>query len=255
MIRSRFFVLVASSACLVGGAALHALQEDEFRSRGSGTFSVDCEDTPIVHADLELGRGDGDNFLCTLELKGGTTLELRGDCDGHGHHRFFTVKQGLGKSELKGAGEFTISDNEAKLRSLVAYGIVDGKSFLAKFKAAMNRDRGKDDGHSFSDNVAGNGRLDLGNRKARVTHLRVRMSRNGDLEVHAEGPEMRDTTWQGRWRGDGPEYEVDLRHHGSLQVRARGTILLSKNHRTFKRLEVEGKEGGEFFRLFFEFED
>jgi hypothetical protein len=219
-------------------------------SRGTGEFKLGGETSRIVSLTLKPRRNES-RFDILVELRNKTTLEFVGNYKGQGHHRDVIIKRGLGHETLDGRGEVVINDNTGKIRIFDIHGEVDGKHYTVKFERDKIEDEA-DNAFSFSDAATGSGRLDLGDDKHRVLIMRVHLSRNGDLAIHAEGSDLEDTAWAGRWRGDGPEFHVELRRSGSHRVHAEGKLVLSKNLRHFKMIEINGKEDGEFFRLYFE---
>lgn len=223
-------------------------------SGGSGTYRVNGKSRPVSKAVVRFVNDD--RFICTLTINDGKTVELRGRYTGHGHHRDIRVYRDSKNTDVMGYGELELSNNNGDLRSITAHGEGDGDSFALKFTADRGSaggggDPDKDDRHSFSDSVIGTGLYQVTDHQKRLTHMRIEMNRNGDLHLHGEGPDLNDTSWEGRWSGSGPDYTIDIRHSGNYSVHATGTLTLSKNHKAFKQLSVDGKLDGRAFQLRF----
>lgn len=236
------------------GAAL-ADQKGTAASDGDGTFTIKDEDSRITTVTIDFR--DEDKFVLNLTISGGTTLEIRGRYTDHGAHRNLEFRHGLAHDDIKGSGEVTLSDNRGRVKRVSGSGRAGGDAYSFDFEAdrrASGSDRPNNDeeAFSFSDDADGTGRVDIGDAKSRLGHVKIQMSRNGDLSIKADGPQMPRAEWEGRWSGAGPQYTVELRNSGDLKVRASGTITLSRNKKHFKSVEVSGKEDGEFFQLSFE---
>lgn len=253
-LQKKVVAAAALVACLV--VSVFAAEKIWVPSRGSGKFKLDG-DAPmrIVEASILLGSDRG--FLAKFECDDRTTYEFAGRHSGEGYHRELKLMRGLGKQHLQGSGEMTLADNRGALRDIRIEGEIDDKHFVVKFEASkISEDNYEENDHfSFADNVDGTGRLDVGDEKSRVTRIRIKLARNGDAAVVLEGPDIHDEKYEGRWSGSAPNIEIELREHDSLKVRAKGNVKLTRNGRGFKSIEVEGKEDGEFFRLYFEREN
>lgn len=227
--------------------------DDDYTANGQGSFRIGGDRAqPLTKAHVEIDERD--RFTLVLNMKDGTTLEIKGRASGAGHHRTLTFRRGLGQDEISGAGEFAINDNTGKLISASGNGRVKGDNFSFDFEAGRPGagDPDSEDRHSFSDNVSGNGRLDAEGEKYRLTHMRINMARNGDLTIIVESPDTDDIHWEGRWSGDGPVYQVAFSRTGVRKVTATGALTLSRNKKAFKSIEVDGLAHGDFARLFFE---
>jgi len=217
---------------------------------GEGTYKINGKTTKLESATLAFK--DHNEFELTLGTGDHDHISLGGRYSGNGHHRDLKVRHGLKRDAAEGAGEVVIGDNGRTVRSLTIHGEVRGDSFTISFKDTRKSDDHEDDRHSFSDHVTGIGELVVGSHTRNLKNLRVNMARNGDLTLHVEGPDLDDTTFEGRWTGDGPSYEIDLRHSGHYTVHSTGTLELSKNRRAFKTFRVTGKENGERMTLHFD---
>lgn len=259
------------NVCLAVAAALmvsvaFAKGNDPVVSKGEGTFKSAGETSKITQVTFEL-RSEN-RYRCKLQLEDLTEIEFTGRYTGGGYHRDINLRHGMGQDDIDGSGEIWIEDNTGKLQKIKARGEVKGVNFKIEFESNKymrqndgggsggNRGGGGRDSEadefSFADNLYGTGRLDLGTEKHQVDHLRIKMSRNGDLTIRVEGPDTDDQEWEGRWSGDGPEYKVELRDRGHFGTKAKGSVLLTNNRRNFKKIEMDGETEGEYFRLYFE---
>jgi hypothetical protein len=249
-ISKRLVAAVAVVGCLI--ASVIAADKIWVPSRGSGKYKLDGETRRIVEASLLLGSDRG--FLAKFECDDRTTIEFAGRHSGEGYHRELKLMRGLDKKELHGSGEMTLANNHGALKDIRIEGEVDDRHFVVKFEASKIYDDKYEerDEFSFADNIDGKGRLEIDNERSRVTRMRLKLARNGDATIVLEGNDIHDERYEGRWSGAAPDIEIELRHHESLKVRAKGKLTLTRNGRGFKSIDVEGKEDGQFFRLTFE---
>lgn len=253
--RTHLLSMLGALVIGIGVGTARADQNNTAAADGDGTFTMKDEDSRIETVTIDFL--DEERFVLVLTIDLGSTLEIRGRYKDSGAHRNLEFRHGLAHDDIKGSGEVTLSDNRGRVKSVSGSGRAGGEAYSFRFEAdrrGSGSDRSSDEGErfSFSDDTDGTGRVDIGDVKSRLSHVKIQMSRNGDLSIKADGPQMPRTEWEGRWSGDGPVYTVELRNSGDLKVRASGTITLSRNKKRFKSLEVTGKEDGEFFQMSFE---
>ena len=170
-----------------------------------------------------------------------------------------SIHHGFGQNDrrISGHGQVRLVDSRGDIESLSASGdIDDDSSFSLSFQGTgrygrEERDGDKDD-HSFSDTVRGDGRLEVGEKRWRLTHLVIHMSRDHELTLEGESPDGENHQWTGSWHGTGPVYDVELRRGAHKLDDVRGQVTLSSHKRSFKKLEVSGKESGKKFHLWFD---
>jgi len=276
MMRSVLVVsLLAVTAFAVSVGFARADEHDFVSSRGEGFYKLDGDKQDIKR--MQLRFRSENRYVMKMQLEDGSEVEFTGRYSGDGYHRDIQLRHGLGQDDIEGDGEMWVENNTGKLQRFKARGEARGKNFKIEFEAKQNGSSdshsGSHDGHdhghtrannanwdastnefSFADSFDGSGHVEYSGEKHRLTHLRVKMSRNGDLQLRFEGPDMPDEVWEGRWWGTGPNYSVDIRNHATYAVHASGILTLSNNNRRFKEINVNGRSHGESFSLDFEAE-
>lgn len=268
MMRSILVVcLLAVTAFAVSVSFARADEHDFVSSRGEGFYKLGGDRESIQRMSIRF-RSEH-RYVIKMQLESGREVEFTGRYTGEGYHREADLRHGLGADDIEGNGEMWIADNNGKLQKFKARGEVRGQSFRIEFESNRYADQnnsnnnngnsgpGWDSGNnefSFADSLDGSGHVEYSGERHRLTHLRVKMSRNGDLQLRFEGPDMPDEVWEGRWWGTGPNYSVDIRNHATYAVHASGILTLSNNNRRFKEISVNGRSHGESFSLDFKAE-
>ncbi|MBX7245502.1 MAG: hypothetical protein K1X53_08380 [Candidatus Sumerlaeaceae bacterium] len=262
MIKAVFQNVALASAALTLGLATvptavhakdrHVVVPQSRTSRGYGKFQVgNDKPSTIVAATATLA---GRAMSVVLTLRDGTTLELKGVAEGNGRTFNYETRSGFGKESLSGSGQVVLTDDRTRLASISGRGIVGNSAYSFEFAGGNGAPEFRESAapeFSFSDDVFGAGRYDLGDRKMRVTGMQITMSRSHGFSIHLHGPELSGIVWEGTWSGNGPVYNIDLRHAGQESMSVRGQITLSGNRREFRSLEGEGKVYGENVRIYF----
>jgi len=224
-----------------------------FSEDAQGTGRVDIGEVKSRLTDAKIHMSRNGDFSITASGPEMPSTEWEGRWSGTGPQYSVDLRNQR-DLKVRASGTITLTRNNRHFKSIEVSGKEDGEFFQLSFETASRNDDGDGDtqSFSFSDSIDGTGRVDLGDGKDVIEHARIRMSRNGNFSIRAEGPAMDDTEWTGTWSGTGPEYTVELRDSEGTKVRASGTIKLSKDLSNFKHIEVDGKEAGDFFHLYFE---
>lgn len=250
----RKFAFHGSLIALLFVAVFTAFADDRYSAEGSGELREGDERRRIEEATFEIR--DNDHFTLTLRLRNGSTQELRGVCKSSGRHRDLTVKRGLDKDDLSGWGEVELADNSSRIKSLNIHGAYkNGKQYSIDFTRERQsfNDRQSFDDFSLSDSVSGSGRVERLGRSKDIDRIQVRMSSGGDLNIRVDGFDVSRLSWDGRWTGDGPTYDIELRHSSNdSRVRADGKLTLSSSRRSVRELRINGTEDGEDFKIRFD---
>ncbi len=249
----RKFALHATLLVAMFSAVVTSFADDRYSAEGTGEFREGDDRHKLTDATFEIR--DNDHFTLTLRGNHGKSYEVRGVCKGGGRHRDLTIKRGLDKDELNGAGSVELADNSGKIKSLTINGsFKNGKQFSADFTRERQsyNDRETFDDFSISDSVSGSGRVERFGRSKDIDRVQVRMSSNGDLNIRVDGFDVSRLSWDGRWTGDGPVYNVELRQSSNnSRIRADGKITLSNSRKSVRELDIRGTEDGDDFRIRF----
>lgn len=148
-----------------------------------------------------------------------------------------------GDVTIKASGTIRLTKDRKRIRSLDISGTTDAKNFAVKFEASSDAGEGGDSGSGsfpLSRTVDVEGTLQRSGQKIKMSQVKFLMGKDGAFEVTLKGKGVRDEVWKGQWSGEGPEYTILIRKTEALKMDSSGTIVLSKDRKTFKRLDIAG---------------